>query len=110
MLLAETQHHAVPRGQNKARSGGEVRVARHGQDLEERLLQPEPFGAFDEEPGGGPPGWSGTPASTSMRSVLYVPILDVPMPQMGEQLAGQFLQVPGRAVPLRASYRRAQDP
>ena len=39
MALAETNHHAAPRGQTKARVGGEARVALHGHDPEASLPQ-----------------------------------------------------------------------
>ena len=51
MLLATYEHHAAPRGQRKARSGEEVRVARHGHDPEQPPPQPELFQLFEEEPG-----------------------------------------------------------
>ena len=66
MLLAETQHHAAPRGQNKARSGGEGR------------------GALQGHVPGAP-----LPQGRVLRHVvghLPVPALDVPVPQMENQL------------------------
>ena len=92
MLLAETQHHGAPWGQNKARSGGEVRVARHGHDPEEPLPQPELFDVFDEELGGGRPPplpeVAGPQARVLRRTVepiiesfLPVQMIDVPVPQ-----------------------------
>ena len=73
MALAEMNHHAAPRGQNKARSGGEARVAPHGHVPEAPLTQ-----------------------GRVLRHVvghLPVPALDVPVPQMVDQLPNvvQFL-------------------
>ena len=39
MALAETNHHAAPRKQTKARAGGEARVALHGHVPEVPLPQ-----------------------------------------------------------------------
>ena len=66
MLLAERDHHTAPRGQNKARSGGEARVALHGHVPEAPLSQ-----------------------GRVLRHVvghLPLPALDVPVPQMADQL------------------------
>ena len=53
-------------------------------------------------------GYCSTPWSMRTSSVLFVQILDAPVPQLGEQLV-HFLQVFGHAVARRAGYRRAQD-
>ena len=73
MLLAESQHHAAPRGQNKARSGEEARVALHGPVPEAPLPQGRVLRHFVGH--------------------LPVPALDVPVPQMVDQLPNvvQFL-------------------
>ena len=50
--VAESYHHAAPRGQKMARAGREVRVVAHGEDPEALPSQPELFElSFDEEPG-----------------------------------------------------------
>ena len=101
MLLAETRHDAAPSGQNKARSGREVRVARHGRDPKEPLPQPELFDVFGEESGGVRPaplsevaGWHDRVERHTGEHIdeigPCVPILDVPVPQMGEQLVNFF--------------------
>ena len=66
MALAETYHHAAPRGQTKTRAGGEARGALHGHVPEAPL-----------------------PQGRVLRHVvghLPVPALDVPVPQMVDQL------------------------
>ena len=66
MALAETNHHAAPRGQTKARAGREARDALHGHVREAPL-----------------------PQGRVLRHVvghLPVPALDVPVPQMVDQL------------------------
>ena len=99
MLLAERDHHTAPRGQKQARSGEEVRVARHGQ-VPEQPPQPELFDVFDEEPGGGRPaslsevaGWQRTVEQLA-DVVPRVQILDIPAPQMGDQLVAKHLDKP----------------
>ena len=76
MALAETNHHAAPRGQTKARAGGEAPVALHGHVPEASLSQ-----------------------GRILRHVvghLPAPALDVPVPQMVDQLPNvvQFLAAP----------------
>ena len=99
--LATFTHHAAPRGQNKARSGREERVARHGHDPEEPLSQPELFVVFDEEPDGVRPsplsevaGWHDRVERHTGEHIVeicpYVPVLDVLVPQMGGQLVNFF--------------------
>ena len=97
----ETRHDAAPSGQNKARSRREVRVARHGHDPKEPLPQPELFDVFGEESGGVRPaplsevaGWHDRVERHTGEHIdeicPCVPILDVPVPQMGEQLVNFF--------------------
>ena len=85
MLLAETQHHAAPRGQNKATSGGKARDVLHGQVPGAPLPQ------------GSRPPCLGEPRGPQERIqqrtmeqladvVPMVQILDIPVPQMVEQL------------------------
>ena len=61
MLLAERDHHTAPMGQRKARSGEEVRVARHGHVPEQPPPQPELFQLYKEEPGESRPPCLGEP-------------------------------------------------
>ena len=97
MLLAETNHHAAPRGQSKARSKEEVRIARHDHDPEQPPPQPELFQLYEEEPGGFRPPCLGEPRGpqdqdqqrTVEQPADYAPmvhILDAPVAQMVEQL------------------------
>ena len=92
MLLATYEHHDAPRGQSKAKSGEEVRGARHGHDPE----QPPPQ-LYKEEPGGSPPPSLAEPRGPQERVQLrtvehiadvvpMVQILDIPVPQMENQL------------------------
>ena len=81
MALAETNHHAAPRGQTKARAGGEARDVLHGHVPEAPL-----------------------PQGRVLRHVLGhlpVPALDVPVPQMVDQLPNvvQFLAAQLLVVP-----------
>ena len=58
MLLAETNHHAVPTRQSKARRGEEVRVARHGHDPEQPPPSRSPSICTRKSPAGpGHPVW-----------------------------------------------------
>ena len=66
LALAESTHHTAPRGQKMARAWGEARVALHGHVPEAPLLQ-----------------------GRILRHVvghLKAPALDVPVPQMVDQL------------------------
>ena len=79
--LAENSHHAEPRGQTKARAGGGARVVLHGCVPEDAL-----------------------PQGRVLRHVvghLPVPALDVPVPQMVDQLPNvvQFLAAQLLVVP-----------
>ena len=65
MLLATYEHHAAPRGQMTARSGGWERVVLHGQVPEHPTPQV---------------------ADQIVDTAPALPILDVPVPLMGEQL------------------------
>ena len=104
MALAESTHHSAPRGQKKARAGGEARDALHG-DVPEAPL----------------------PQGRILRHVvghLPVPSLDVPVPQMVDQLSDielffaalspdpeQVIEVPKILpldVPMRAALRVTQ--
>ena len=83
MALAETNHHAAPRGQKKARAGGEARNVLHGHVPEAPLPQGR---------------------GRVLRHVLghlAVPALDVPVPQMVDQLPNvvQFLAAQLLVVP-----------
>ena len=84
--LAETQHHAAPRGQNKARSGREARVVPHGGVPEAPLPQ-----------GGSGPPCLGVPRGPHVRLERHVvedlgvlaplvQILDLPVPQVVENV------------------------
>ena len=123
MALAETNHHAAPRGQTKARAGGEARDALHGHVPEVPLPQ------------GSRPPCLGEPRGPQARIqqrtmeqladvVPMVQILDTPVPQMVEQLPDvmrffdTLLPVPEQAievpkivlddVPVRTSVRDTQ--
>ena len=104
MALAESTHHSAPRGQKTARAGGEARVALHGHDPEAPLSQ-----------------------GRILRHVvghLPAPSLDVPVPQMVDQLPDiehffaalspdpeQVIEVPkilSLDVPMRAALRVTQ--
>ena len=104
MGLAESTHHSAPRGQKTARAGGEARVALHGHDPEAPLSQ-----------------------GRILRHVvghLPAPSLDVPVPQMVDQLPDiehffaalspdpeQVIEVPKILpldVPMRAALRVMQ--
>ena len=104
MALAESTHHSAPRGQKMARAGGEARVAQHGHIPEAPL-----------------------PQGRILRHVvghLPVPSLDVPVPQMVDQLLDivqffrafspvpeQVIEVPKILpldVPMRAALRVTQ--
>ena len=65
MLLAERDHHTALRGQTQARSGEEVRVARHGQVPEQPPPQHELFQLYEAEPGGSHPPCLGEPRGSS---------------------------------------------
>ena len=123
MALAETNHRAAPRGQTKARAGGEARDALHGHVPEDPLTQ------------GSRPPCLGVPRGLHARvqrrtvqqivdAVPLVPLLDDPVPQMVEQLPDimcffdMLLPVPEQAievpkivlddVPVRTSVRDTQ--
>ena len=104
MALAESTHHSAPRGQKTARARGEARVALHGHDPEAPL-----------------------PQGRILRHVvghLPAPSLDVPVPQMVDQLPHiehffaalspdpeQVIEVPKILpldVPMRAALRVMQ--
>ena len=104
MALAESTHHSAPRGQKKARAGGEARDALHGYVPEAPL-----------------------PQGRILRHVvghLPAPSLDVPVPQMVDQLPDieqlfralspdpeQVIEVPKILpldVPVRAALRVTQ--
>ena len=104
MALAESTHHSAPRGQKMARAGGEARGALHGHDREAPL-----------------------PQGRILRHVvghLPAPSLDVPVPQMVDQLPDiehffaalspdpeQVIEVPKILpldVPMRAALRVTQ--
>ena len=104
MVLAESTHHSAPRGQKMARAGREARVALHGHVPEAPL-----------------------PQGRILRHVvghLPVPSLDVPVPQMVDQLLDiehffaalspvleQVIEVPKILpldVPMRAALRVTQ--
>ena len=104
MALSEKKHHSAPRGQRKDRAGGEARVALHGHVPEAPL-----------------------PQARILRHVvghLPAPSLDVPVPQMVDQLPDiehffaalspdpeQVIEVPKILpldVPMRAALRVTQ--
>ena len=97
MLLADMNHPAAPRGQTKARSGeGRKRDALHGRVPGDPPPHPELFKLFDEEPGGEWPEAFAQPRPpervqrhTVEQLADFAPvvqILDVPVPQMVDQL------------------------
>ena len=118
MLLAD----AAPRGQNKARSGGEARVALHGQVPEAPLPQggrPAPLSEVA--------GWQSRVSRHAVDQIVDVPglpTLDGPVPLMVEQLvdvlqlldalilvAEQVIGVPKifiERIPPRTSVREPQ--
>ena len=122
MALAETNHHAAPRGQTKARAGGEARVALHGHVSEAPLPQgsrPPCLG----EPWGPQARIQQRTMEQLAEVVPMVQILDTPVSQMIEQLPDvirffdTLLPVPEQAievpkivlddVPVRTSVRTA---
>ena len=122
MLLATYEHHAAPRGQMTARSGGWERVVLHGKVPEHPTPQVAGTQYFamdvDEVPvaGSRPDRLSGVrPQERDQRhtveqivdTVLFVPSLDVPVPQMENQLVDvcRLFRYPHS----RAGYRSAQD-
>ena len=104
MALAESTHHSAPRGQKMARAGGRARDELHGHAPDDAL-----------------------PQGRILRHVvghLFVPSLDVPVPQMVDQLPDiehffaalspdpeQVIEVPKILpldVPVRAAFRVTQ--
>ena len=101
MAFAESTHHAALRGQKKARAGGGVRDAVHG-EVPEALLRREPgtqhFTLHDVD--SVPELWDSRPDRLSTvrpqervqrhaveqirDSAPFLPSLDVPVPLMGE--------------------------
>ena len=89
--------------------GEEVRVEAHGEVPEELLPQPELFSLYDEEPGGRRPPCLGEPPGLPERVQRHtvvqladvapmVQILDVPVPQMADQLV-DVLELSDAAIP-----------
>ena len=114
MLLAERDHHTAPRGQRQARSGEEVRVARHGQVPVQPPPQPELFQLFEEERGGSRPPCldeprRGSAAHGEARSRYLSLRADVrcSIAADGEPVVG-VLEAPGHHV-ARAGYRRKTE-
>ena len=96
MLLAESQHHAAPRGQSRARSGEWERGVLHGQVPEHPTPQVAGMD-LDEVPAtrSRPDRLAGVrphervqlhPVDQIVDTAPALPILDVPVPLMGEQL------------------------
>ena len=86
MLLATYEHHAAPRGQSRARSGGEARVVLHG-----RVPEAPPPPSLPGHPvwvsRGGPQARIQQRTMEQLADVVpTVQILDIPVPQMVEQL------------------------
>ena len=109
MAFAESQHHSAQR-QKTARAGGEARVVRHGPVLEAPLPQGsrppclgEPRGPQDQDQ-----------LRTMEEVAAYAPmvqILDIPVPQLVDQLARVIHSLLRHASACsRAGYRSAQDP
>ena len=101
MLLAESQHHAAPRGQSRARSGGWERDVLHGHVPEHPTTQVAgtQYFAMDVDEvlatGSRPDRLAGVRPQERVQQHFVdqfvdtapaLPILDVPVPLMGEQL------------------------
>ena len=98
MLLAESQHHAAPRGQSRARSGGWERDVLHGQVPEHPTPQAagtqySPMHVDDLPPAGGSRPDRLTEVRPQERAqrhtveqIISAPMLDDPVPLMEEQL------------------------
>ena len=98
MLLATFQHHSAPRGQTTARSGGEARVALHGQVPETPLPQggqPAPLSEVA--------GWQDRVQRHTVDQIVDavpgLPTLDGPVPLMVEQLV-DVLQLFDALIPV----------
>ena len=111
MALAESQHHAAPRGQSMARAGGGVRVGLYGDDPEQ--LPPQAAGALhsfldlDEAPAAGGSRPDRLPEVRpqervqrhTVDQIIAAPLLDVPVPLMEEQLLLDVFRPHDRQVP-----------
>ena len=98
MLLAESQHHAAPRGHSRARSGGWERDVLHGQVPEHPTPQAAgtqyyPMDVDDLPAAGGSRPDRLTEVRPQERvqrrtveQIILAPMLDVPVPLMEEQL------------------------